>query len=171
MIRRLLVLYIISSVLVAATPATFKAPKPLLAQVRRLTDLLRDSYAVGYPDAAKAHFVKIGEGKELALVVFSIEGYGGGNNWTEYFAVFGGETNEKEEQYFSLIDVMPIGGKGWRSVNTLNAMVTRNPKGTETLIALDGLEVAGDDNMNNPSKKITINLLLKGGRLVEQKLP
>ena len=53
----------------------------------------------------------------------------------------------------------------------LDAKVTRSPKSNEILIAFDGLEVAGGDAPNFPSKKVTINLLLKGGRLAEQKSP
>ena len=173
MIHRLLllVLCVVTSSLVSAAPASIKAPKPLLAQVQRLIELLRDSYAVGYPDATMVQLVKGSEGEALALVVFTVEGFGGGNNHTQYFAAFTPETNEKGKQHFSLIDVMPIAGKGWRGVMNLNVKVTRNPKTGETLIAFDGLEVAGDDAPNFPSKKVTINLLLKGGRLVEQKLP
>jgi hypothetical protein len=171
MIRRLLVLLlcVVSSALVAAAPASIKAPKPLLVQVQRLTELLRDSHAVWYQDATMAQVVKLCEGEELALVVFTVEGFGGGNNHTQYFAAFTPETDEKGKQHFSLIDVMPIAGKGWRGVMNLNAKVTRNPKSNEAFIAIDAMEVAGDDAPNFPSKKVTINLLLKGGRLVEQK--
>ena len=171
MIRQLLVLVlcVVTSGLVSAAPASIKAPKPLLAQVERLTELLRDSYAVGYPDAMMVQLVKVREGEELALVVFTVEGFGGGNNHTQYFAAFTPEIDEKGKQHFSLIDVVPIAGKGWRGVMNLNAKVTRNPKTAETLIAFGGLEVAGDDAPNFPSKKVTINLLLKGGRLVEKK--
>jgi hypothetical protein len=171
MIRRLLVilLCVVSSTLIAAAPASIKVPKPLLAQVQCLTELLRDSYAVWYPDATMVQFVKPREGEEIALVVFTVEGFGGGNNHTQYFAVFSPETDEKGKQHFSLVDVMPIAGKGWRGVMNLNAKVSRGPKSNEALIAIDALEVAGDDAPNFPSKKVTINLLLKGGRLVEQK--
>ena len=173
MIHRLLflALCVVTSGLVASAPASIKAPKPLLAQVQRLTGLLRDSYAAGYPDATMVQLIKGPEGEELALVVFTVEGFGGGNIHTQYFAVFAPETDEKGKQHFSLIDVIPIAGKGWRGVMNLNAKVTRNPKTGETLIAFEGLEVAGEDAPNFPTKKVTINLSLKGGRLVEQKLP
>ena len=114
-------------------------------------------------------FVKPREGEEIVLVVFTVEGFGTGNNHTQYFAVFSPETDEKGKQHFSLIDVMPVAGKGWRGVMNLNAKVTRGSKSNEAFIAIDALEVAGDDAPNFPSKKVTINLLLKGGRLVEQK--
>lgn len=169
MIRQILILLlcVLTSGLVSAA-APIKAPKPLMVQVERLTELLRDSYAVGYPDATMVQLVKGREGDELALVVFTLEGFGGGNNHTQYFAIFTSERDEKGKQHFSLIDVMPIAGKGWRGVMNLNAKVTRNPKSAETLIAFDALEVAGDDAPNFPSKKVRINLVLKGGRLVEK---
>jgi hypothetical protein len=115
--------------------------------------------------------VTLREGNELALVVFTVEGYGGGNNHVQYFAAFTPEINEEGKHHFSFVDVMPIGGKGWRGVMNLNANVTLKPKTGETLIAFDGLEVADDDAPNSPSKKVTINLLFKGGRLVEQTQP
>ena len=157
--------------LVSAAPVSVKAPKPLLAQVQRLTELLRDSYAVWFSDATMVQFAKVPEGEELVIVMFTIEGFGGGNNHTQYFAAFSPETDEKGKQHFSLIDVIPIAGKGWRGVMDLDAKVTRSPKSNEILIAFDGLEVAGGDAPNFPSKKVTINLLLKGGRLAEQKSP
>lgn len=171
MIRQLLVLLVcaISSALVAAASGTTNVPKPLLTQVQRLTELLRDSYAVWYPEATMVQSVKIREGEALSLVVFTVEGFGGGNNHTQYLAAFTPETDVKGKQHFSLIDVMPVAGKGWRGVMNLNAKVSRNPKSNETLITFGALEVAGDDPPNFPSKKVMINFLLKDGRFVEQK--
>lgn len=59
MIRQLfiLLLCVLTSGLVSAA-APIKAPKPLMVQVERLTELLRDSYAVGYPDATMVQLVK-----------------------------------------------------------------------------------------------------------------
>ena len=93
--RRILVLLfcLISTGLAAAAPVSIKAPKPLLAQVQRLSELLRDSYAVWYPDATMVQLVKVREGEALALVVFTVEGFGGGNNHTQYFAAFTPETD------------------------------------------------------------------------------
>lgn len=159
-----------SSALVAAAPAPIKAPKPLLAQVQRLGELLRDSSAVWVADSTLVQFVKPHDGDELALVVFTVEGFGGGNNHTQYFAVFNAEKDAKGKLHYSLIDFMPIAGKGWRGIANLNAKVTRNQQGSETYMAIDAFEVAGNDAPNFPSKKVTINLVLKDGRLIEQKL-
>lgn len=115
-------------------------------------------------------FVKAGW-EEVALAVFTVEGFGGGNNHTQYFAAFSVEPGTTGAQHFSLLDVMPIAGKGWRGVMDLNATVSRGAKGGQTLISLDALEVSGDDAPNFPSKKATINIVLEGGRLAEQKQP
>jgi hypothetical protein len=111
------------------------------------------------------------KGRKLSLVVFTVEGFGGGNNHTQYLAGFSVDTGEKGKQHFSLLDVVPVAGKGWRGVVSLDAKVSRNPRSTETLIAIDALEVTGNDAPNFPSKPIKVNFLIKGGRLVEQKLP
>jgi hypothetical protein len=49
-----------------AAPALAKAPKPLIAQVQRLAELLRDSQAVWYP-ATMVQFVKFREGEEIVF--------------------------------------------------------------------------------------------------------
>lgn len=172
MIRWMLaaLLCLAGSALVAAAPAPTKAPKPLLAQVQRMGELLRDSSAVLVADSTMVQFVRPRDGDELALVVFTVEGFGGGNSHTQYFAVFNAEKDAKGKSHFSLIDFLPIAGKGWRGIDNLNAKVTRNQKAGETFMAIDALEVAGNDAPNFPSQKVTINLVLRDGRLFEQKL-
>lgn len=114
--------------------------------------------------------MKTRDGGEFALVVFTIESFGRGNNHTQYFVVFTPETNEEGKQHFSLIDFIPIADKGWCGVSKLNAKMTRNHKNNETFIAFDGLEVVDGDAPNFQSKKVTINVLLKVGLLVEHKV-
>jgi hypothetical protein len=180
MIRRLLffVLCLVTSSLVLAAPAlsnpskSTKPPKPLLLQIERLTELLRDRYAAAYPEATMVQWVRGREGREgeeLVLTVFTLEGFGGGNNHTQYFAAFTPDMDEKGKPHFALIDVMPIAGKGWREVRSLNAKVSRNAKSNETLISFEAFEVVDDEPPNFPSKRVFITLLLKAGRLIEQK--
>lgn len=151
----------------AAQPAS-KVPAPLLGQVQRLSELLRDSHAVLYADATSVQIVKLREDNQLALVVFTLEGFGGGNNHTQFLAAF----RVEDMAYFRLLDVIPIGGKGWRAVNDLKAKVTP-VKGAQVSqdasIFIDALENSTGDSTNSPSKKVTVHLLLKGGRLAEQK--
>jgi hypothetical protein len=160
-----------ASALVSAGTVPIKAPKQLLAQVQRLSELLRDSYAVLYPNATLVQLAKRTDGEELALVIFTIEGWGGGNMHTQYIAAFASDTNEKGQKHYMFIDAIPIGGKGWRGITSLDARIPQAPKGSEASIAFDAMEVSGDDAPNFPSKKVRINLLLKDGHLVEQKSP
>lgn len=151
-----------------AAPPQPPVPKPLLAQVERLTALLKDSHAVGYPEATMVQIVKLREGRELVLVIFTIEGFGGGNSHTQYLAAFDIDRGEKGVPYYTLIDVMPIAGKGWRGVTTLSARVAQTAKGNDVAIDIDALEVAGEDAPNFPSRKAVINAFLKDGRLGEK---
>lgn len=155
-----------------AAPAPAKAPKALTDQVQRLTELLKDSYAVGSPDSIMVQMVKQGEDDNLALVIFTIEGFGGGNNHTQYLAAFNLDTDDVGKRpHFTLIDVIPIAGKGWRGIETLNAKVSLNSRRSEKTISLQALEVTERDAPNFPGKKVTINILLKDGRLSELKKP
>ena len=168
MIRQLLVfLLCVASANAFAASTPVNAPKSLVAQVARLTELLRDSYAVGYPDATMVQIVKRQDGDVLALTVFTVEGFGGGNNHTQYLAAFSSDSSVSGEAHFMLLDVIPIGGKGWRGIENLKARVLRLPNSPNANIAIDALEVAGADAPNFPSKKVIVNVLLKDGRLAE----
>lgn len=170
MIRRVLVLFlcVLGSAFAAPAPKIAGMPTSLLTQIQGLTDLMRDSYAIWNPDATLVQFVKP---ENLALVVFTVEGYGGRNNNTQYLSVFSQKDDDKGTPYFTLIDVMAFAGYGWRSVNNLNARVTRIGTTMDYAIALDALEVTGSDEPNAPSRKTTIRLMLKGGRLVDTQSP
>ncbi len=156
------------STLVAAESIAPAPPKLLFAQIKRLTDLLSDEYAVGYPEAMLVQTLKLDAGDEIVLAVFTIEGFGGGNNHKQYLAVFSPAMKEKRKQHFTLIAVTPIAGKGWRAIRNLNARVSRNIKTGDMAIAIDALEVGADDAPNFPSKAVTINLSLQNGRLLEK---
>ena len=157
--------------MIAAAPPT-KAPKALTDQVQRLTELLKDSHAVGSPDSIMVQMVKQGEDDNLALVIFTIEGFGGGNNHTQYLAAFNLNMDDAGKRpHFTLIDVIPIAGKGWRGIEALNAKVSVNSTRSEKTISLQALAVTERDAPNFPSKKVTINILLNDGRLSELKKP
>ena len=168
-LKLVIVFLSLASVFASETNAAPAAPKPLAIQVQRLVGLLSDGYAVGYPQATNFQTVRTTKKNEITLVVFTVEGYGGGNNFSQYFAAFSPETTENGKQYFTLIDVIPIGGGGWRSIEKLNAKTTTDSKSDETTITIDALENTDNDALNFPSKKITINLTLKSGRLNERK--
>lgn len=153
-----------------AAPVPDNPPAPLLAQVQRLTELLRNRQAVWSPKATLWQNVKFRQGGEFVLVVFTIEGFGGGNNHAQYLAVFSPETSGQGEQRFSLIDVIRIGGTGWRSVLRLNAK-TIPLKSGEILISIDAVAAVRNDPANSPGKETTIHLSLDDGRLVEHGMP
>jgi hypothetical protein len=167
--RLLLVFLALAFTVATVAPAAPSIPKPLLAQVQRLVELLSDGYAVGYSNGTLVQTIKRSVDNEIALVVFTVEGFGGGNNYSQYLAVFSPEKTENGKQHFMLIDVMRIGGGGWRTVKNLNAKTTNSPKNEEITIAIDALENTDNGSLNFPSKKITISLALKNGRLNEQK--
>jgi hypothetical protein len=157
---------------------------PLENTTQNLMTLLSDGEAVGYSKFTMVQTVSDGTSK-VALVVFSLEGFSGGNNWEQYFAVFLTENDE----HYRLIDVTHIGGGGWRTIEKLNAKTSKNLgravyAGLEhwdkvsreanydlkngATIEIDALENAGMDSPNFPSKKATIKLVIKQGRLYEQ---
>ena len=105
------------------------------------------------------------EGPVLTLAVFTVEGFGGGNNHTQYFAAFSPEEGMDGAVHYSLLDVLPVAGKGWRGVWELDARVSRLRDSHETHIRLDALAVGEDDALNFPSVPVTLHLRLKEGRL------
>jgi len=167
--RPIAVAVLLSCMLCTASAAPAAPPKLLTAQVERLVALMRDSYATGYPEATLVQMVSPSKGRNLALTVFTIESFGGGNNHQQFFAVFEHEVDKAEKrEYYRLIDVMPIGGKGWRAVMELNAKTQKGKNSSEVQILIPALEVGPDDGPNFPSRKTTIKLVL-GERLTEVK--
>lgn len=154
--------------LVQAAPPTL--PKPLATQIERLVGLLKDRYASGYPDATLTQKVRVGagQGQEWMLVVFTIEGFGGGNSHAQYLAVFEVDSEDKNNPYYSLLDFRHVGGKGWRAINQLGARVSSPAKSGIVNIDLDAQVVADGDAPNFPSKKATVRLVMKDGKLLEK---
>lgn len=161
--KRLCAAALLLSFTLAAVPAHAAAalPKPLVAQVERLVELLRDSYATGYPEATMVQMVSPSKGRNLALAVFTIEAFGGGNNHQQYFAVFEHELDKVEKrEHYTLIDVMPIAGKGWRAIMELKAKTLTSKNSREIQFLIPALEVGPEDAPNFPSRKSTIKLVL-----------
>jgi hypothetical protein len=148
-----------------AQPDSEPAPAVLLKQIEHLSELLRDPYASWYQEATMIQQVAVPGGSPLALAVFTVEGFGGGNNHSQYFAVFSPEEGMDGTVHYTLLDVLPIAGKGWRGVWELNARVSRAHDAYATDIHLDALAVGEDDAPNFPSVPVTLHLRLKDGRL------
>jgi hypothetical protein len=159
---------VLSMPALAAPVKAAPPPKALMAQVQRLAELLRDAQATYYADFTMVQRVPPQGGDELVLVVFSIEGFGGGNGHTQYLAAFTPSRAEQGEAHYTLVDVIPIGGKGWRGIEKLDARVTRAAQGGETRIVFGALEVGDGDAPNFPTRKSTVTVVLKAGRLAER---
>ena len=144
-------------------------PKELSVQIQNLTELLRDSYAVGYPEATIHKTIKLSDDNEITLAVFTIEGFGGGNNHTQYLAGFTPEKDETNKIHYQLIDVIPIGGKGSRGVFELNVNAKLDKKTRITTFVFDTMTVTKDDAPNFPSKNTKTTVILNDNRFTEVK--
>ncbi len=165
----LVALLLASASLFAAVPASRPLPRPLADQVGRLAELLRDSHASEYAEARMFQVIRRERSEDLVLVVFSLEGYGGGNSYTQFLAAFEADTGDPKKPHFTLLDVIAIGGRGVRTVQALNARTSANPRNTEMAFALDVLENTDSDAPNFPSRKAVLNVLLRDGRLTLRK--
>ena len=147
-------------------------PKALEVQIEHLVALIKDSYATGYPEATLVQTLDTGEDSQVTLAVFTIEGFGMGNNYSQYLAAFTPEENEEGVPHYSLLDVMRIGGDSWRAIDKLDAKLVSDPTGEQTLIDIPVMENTDEDAPNFPSKAAVIHLSLDGSqavRLVEIK--
>lgn len=170
MLRNLTRAFFAGLVALSATLA-YPAPDPaaerkaLAVQVERLAELLRDQFAAYYPDATISKKVKLPGGSDVVLAVFTVEGYGGGNNHTQYLAAFEPGIEAEKPFHFSLIDVIPFGGKGSRAITSLDVQVQKTAQGTGAVISFKVLELADGDAPNFPSRKAVARVQLSGGRL------
>lgn len=162
--KYILIIFSLLSSFAYASPDN-KVPVAMVKQVAHLTELLRDSYAVGYPEATMYQSLHFKNGTDIALAVFTVEGFGGGNNHQQFLAVFYPE-NEQGKQHFVFGDVMQIGGKGWRSIESLQAKASQL-NSRHYVITLPALENGPDDAPNFPSIKSKISVTLKDGKLSE----
>ncbi len=144
------------------------APPPQLeAQVARLAALLGDSYSKSVPGSAQVQAVSLPDGRKLAVAVFTIEAYGGGNNHRQYLAVFQEEIDESgPRNHYTLLDVMLVGAKGWQAIHELKVEVELDEQSGTVRFAIPALVNVPGDALNFPSKKTMIHLAF-GGRLLE----
>ncbi len=144
-----------------------RVPKQLHEQVQRLIDLIKDRYAEGIPPATMVQTVKLTPYRELSVVVFTVEGFGGGNNHSQYLAVFEVGSDDGKPTFYTLLDFLHIGGKGWRAIEKLQVRVTNMQKSGAVEMEVAVLEVGPDDAPNFPSIKTSIRLAFRGDRLTE----
>ncbi len=155
--------------LTPASPAvTPPAPQALLDQIDRLTQLLRDRQAQGYAPATLVQAIKLGANRDAVAAVLTGEGFEGGNDHTQYLALFAVDASDKAKPYYRLLDCMAIGGKGWRAIDKLHVRVTPISKSEDLSLALDALEVGPKDAPNFPTRKSVIRLTWHDDRLSEK---
>jgi hypothetical protein len=150
-----------------AATKTKAAPKELTVQVQKLGDLISDGYAVRFEGATYFHDIRLKDRNKLVLSVFTMEGFGGGNNHGQFLAIFEENLNENNVPYYTYLDHIAIGGKGWRGVELLNTKVVENKKNNELNISFEALEVGENDAPNFPSKKVVVKVVYAKGELVE----
>jgi hypothetical protein len=137
------------------TLGTDKAEREgVVEKLTTLISLLRDGYAHEYKEARGIHIFRTSAGSSVAVAIFTIEGFADGNNYSQFMAVFatlGTKLEGQPPRPLSLLDVMAVGGKGWRSVDPKNVLISS--RGDEISINLDTREYAPQDPMCCPSKK------------------
>ncbi len=158
-------LFIITS-LALGTATADQLPEPLVFQIQRLVTLLGDAQDREEMDGRMIQKITRAPNDHIVLTIFGVQAFGEKQN-TQYFAVFVPEKAEANAQHFKLIDAIRIGGSGSRAVERLVAKVTHDQKTGETAIAIPARENIKGDAANAPSGKITIQLQLKNGRLLE----
>lgn len=145
--------------------------KEISDKIATLVKLLSDGYAEEYKEARGIHIFHAPMGSTIAVAVFTIEGFGAGNNHTQFMAVFatqGEELKERSPRMPSLLDVAAVGGKGRRSVDFKD--ISMDNRGQDVAINLDTQEYAPDDPMCCPSRKSKTVYVIRpqvGGRLKE----
>ena len=111
-----------------------------------------------YSEARKVIAADLNQDDEMdAVVLYTLEGFGGGNNYLQYLAVFLGSESGKLSYFKHIL----VGGKNSRSVKMVSA-----DKGK---ILLETLEYLPTDGSCCPSKKGKSQITLKGNILIETK--
>ncbi|WP_415880542.1 hypothetical protein [Methylomonas sp. TEB] len=144
-------------------------PAALEVQIKKLTELLSDSHGSSPSEFWQVQAVSRNSVAVNFLALFTLEGYMYGNGWTQYLAVFEfaeGE-NGKPDSY-PLVDFMPVGGKGCRTIPKLDVKTAYPNNYGDKIFTLDVLESTENDAPNFPTKKSTLDITLKYGRLTEQ---
>jgi hypothetical protein len=136
-------------------------------RLEQLAVLLSDGYAVLGEQRDGVRFGPLlPDQGHTAVAVFSLEGFRKSNSHNDYLAVFAHVVNETGElddphEPYRLLDVMQIGGKGWRSFATPPGRVEAG------VIRLDGLKYAESDALCCPSLPFTARFRFENGRLSE----
>ena len=123
------------------------------AKVTQLAAMLGDSHSAASPEYRGIRTMTDRDGTTVAVAVFTVEGFGGGNNHIQYMAVFASLDAEAagRQPRMSLIDVMAVGGKGIRAVESGNIKIGRSK--SDVVVAVPTKNYAPSDAMCCPSIK------------------
>ncbi|MFZ6656777.1 hypothetical protein [Undibacterium sp. TJN19] len=92
------------------------------------------------------------ESKKDAVVIFNLEGFGGGNHHAEYIAFFAavpsGNIAGKISRPYRLVAVTKLGERGWRSFDFNTALIK------DRTVMLSGVEMGPKDGLCCPSVAI-----------------
>ena len=141
------------------------------AKVTQLAAIMGDSFSQEYQRYRGIQILRNDKEDLLAAVaVFTIEGFAGGNNYTQFMAAFASLSIEAEghPKRMSLLDVMAIGGKGLRGVEFKNIRMRQSKQ--DVIITVPTAEYGPKDAMCCPSIKSEAQFIFRpypGGRLNE----
>jgi hypothetical protein len=140
-------------------------------RVTQLAAMMGDSYSQEYPDYRGIQILRHDkENMLVAVAVFTIEGLGGGNNYTQFMAVFAAPSKETagHPKRMSLLDVMAVGGKGLREIEFKNIRMRQSKR--NVTITVPTAEYGPNDAMCCPSIESEAQFIIypyTGGRLKE----
>lgn len=141
------------------------------AKVSQLVELLRDSCAQEDRDVRGIQILKNREDNTVtAVAIFTIEGFGHANNDTQFMAAFENMSKKSEGNppKLSLLDVIAVGGKGMRYIDSNNIRMKKSQDGI--VIMLSTWEYGPDDGLCCPSIKSKTRFIIARdgwGRLQE----
>lgn len=139
---------------VAAT-ASVAQQAAMQLELSRLIEQFGDGIAETYSEnpARIIYGNFFGDHKNDAVVLFNLEGYGGGNHHAEFIAFFTEleqfEVAGKRNRPYLLVAVTKLGERGWRSFDFNSASIKQG------IVTLKGREMASRDAMCCPSLAIT----------------
>ncbi|WP_130470538.1 hypothetical protein [Candidatus Magnetaquicoccus inordinatus] len=142
-------------------------PPELDRQIVKLADLLRDAVAEENREGRIVQTIRNVPGGELVLVVLSVGGFAGGNMHTQYLAVFSWDEDAQAARYYTLVDVIAIGGRGWRSISAISPQGSYNMKSGAVCLHFEAMINQQEDAPNFPSSKGKVQFLLQAARLQE----
>jgi hypothetical protein len=145
------------------------------AKVTQLAALMGDSYSHEYPDYRGIQILRNDKDNLMVAVsIFTIEGLEGGNNYTQFMAVFSALSTAapRHPQRMNLLDVIAVGGKGVRGIEFKK--ITMTQVNGDIRIMVPALEYGPNDALCCPSIKSEAHFIVRprvGGRIREIENP